>query len=154
MQKRLTISIILAVISIFVAVAPVMAGPPLRVRIEAPTVIGSSPNPFTASGTAVTSGQICPAGEVHDLSNTSFGRPGGRFTILRVLKRFDCDDGSGSFKARLIVRLNNRTFRTRAAWRLVGGTGDYTDLRGNGRLLGIPIDPGISVLDIYTGQIH
>jgi hypothetical protein len=131
-----------------------MAGPPAAVRIEAPTIIGASPNPFTASGPAVDAGLICAIGKVHDISNVSIGPRRGRIRILRVIKRFECDDGSGTFDTRLIVRLNTVTHRTTASWRVISGTGDYASLRGGGRLVGTPIDPGVSINDVYTGRVR
>jgi len=154
MRKKAKISIFLAVITALVIAIPAIAGPPLRVHIIAPTIIATSPNPFTASGSAVESGLICPSGDVYDSDLETFGRPGGRFTILRVLKRFDCTDGSGTFDVRMLVRLNNSSNSTRAVWRVVDGTGNYADLKGNGRLLGFPIDPGISIEDNYYGKVH
>ena len=43
---------------------------------------------------------------------------------------------------------------TTANWRVIGGTGDYAMLHGNGKLVGTPIVLGASILDLYTGQLH
>ena len=42
---------------------------------------------------------------------------------------------------------------TTANWKVVAGTGDYVRLKGNGKLYGTPIVPGISIHDVYDGKM-
>ncbi|MFC2108878.1 hypothetical protein ACFLS5_05390 [Candidatus Bipolaricaulota bacterium] len=151
-------SVLVVAFSIALAVVPVMAAPPLNVHIEVPTIIEALPDPtsdnFTATGPAVDAGLMCSTGEVFNLSIIVSGPPGGTFSILRVLKHFVCDDGSGTFDVKMVVRLDLTTNETIAHWRVVGGTGAYVGLHGNGKLIGIPIAPGSSILDIYDGRMH
>ena len=70
------------------------------------------------------------------------------------MKQFVCDDGSGSFDVSMVVRLDLTTSYTTAQWRIVGGTGDYAYLRGNGSLIGTPIVPGSSIDDVYDGMLY
>ena len=131
----------------------VFAAPPLDVKIEATEFIGTSGETFSASGSAVDAGVMCETGTVDDLNVVVSGPPAGSFRILKVLKRFICDGGE-TFDVKLIVRLNLTTNETTARWKIVGGTGDYADLYGNGSLVGTPIEPGLSILDVYDGSMH
>jgi hypothetical protein len=79
---------------------------------------------------------------------------GPTIRILDVLKRFTCGDGSGAVHVRLLVRLDLTTHETTATWHVQGGTGDYAGLSGNGKLVGTPIDPGVSILDVYDGKLQ
>ena len=55
---------------------------------------------------------------------------------------------------KLVVNLDLATHETTAQWKIVGGTGDYVGLHGNGNLIGAPIVPGSSIFDVYDGTIH
>ena len=155
MTRKIKFSIIVLVtaLSIVFLVVPVMAKPPLDVQIVDVHTIGGS-GTFTASGPAVDSKVLCGFGDVYDLSVKRSGPPGGTFRILRVLKRFECGDGSGTFDVKLVVRLDLTTHETTANWKVVGGTGNYVRLHGNGKLIGIPITPGESITDTYDGKMH
>jgi hypothetical protein len=82
------------------------------------------------------------------------GPPNGSFRILHLTKRFSCADSSGTFDIKLVVRLNLTTHETTANWKVSDGTGAYASLHGNGKLIGIPVVPGTSILDIYDGRMH
>jgi hypothetical protein len=91
---------------------------------------------------------------VIDLDVDQYRPPQGSYTYFKVLKRFDCDDGSGTFDIKMKVKLENATGSTTARWKFAGGTGDYANLNGHGTLVGIPIVQGTSILDIYDGTAH
>jgi hypothetical protein len=155
MNRSQRISFLLVALSSFLVAFPVMAASPLDVHIEVSTLIDTSvPDPFVASGPAIDSGLLCSIGLVSDASVDVVGPPDGEFSVLRILKRFSCDDGSGTFDIKLVVRLDLETHETTANWVVVGGTGDYAGIHGNGKLAGTPIDPGISILDVYDGKVH
>ena len=143
-------TLVLAALSVSTA----FAAPPLALHIEVDEVIATSGETFFASGASVLAGEVCPTGTVEDLSTTASGAPGGPITILQVVKRFTCADLSGTFDVRLVVRLDNLTHYTTANWRVVSGTGAYAGLHGNGSLAGTPIDPGLSIRDVYDGKVH
>ena len=137
-------------------VSPVFAARPEPLHIEVleyPAGTGAPPEPFTASGLAVDNGTICATGLVAD-EELTYTEPTGSYQIIRVLKRFTCDDGSGSFDLRMVVRLDLNTNDTAARWRIVSGTGDYAGLRGRGSLIGLSQDPDPGILDIYDGRVH
>ena len=152
--RTTAISVLMTVALLGVTASAVAAAAPLSVHIEVPEVIATSGEPFTATGAAVDAGAVCPSGTVDDLSTVTSGPPSGPYTILQVLKRFNCDDLSGTFDVRLVVRLDNSNHQTTASWRIVDGTGDYADLKGNGTLVGTPIVPGESIQDVYDGKVH
>jgi hypothetical protein len=145
-------AIIVAVLAI--VVMPVMAAPPLFVHIEALEYVNTSGEVFEITGSAVESGIVCPVGTTADISIQVAGPPEGAFRNLTILKRFTCDDSSGTFDLMLNVRLDLTTHETIAQWRVVSGTGDYTNLHGRGYLVGIPIDPGVSIFDVYDGTMN
>jgi len=133
----------------------VYASPPLDLHIEVLETLGNeNPEPFTASGSAVDDGLVCEAGNVQDSFVDVYGSLSGRYRIIKVTKHFECDDGSGTFDIKMQVRLDNATNETTANWRISSGTGDYILLKGNGSLIGIPQNPGASILDIYDGKVH
>jgi hypothetical protein len=103
----------------------------------------------------VSAGALCPAGISTDLSVVVVSEPpGGATRILKVIKRFACEDGSGTFDVALLVNLDLTTHETTARWRIVEGTGDYAGLHGGGTLVGTPIVPGASIFDVYDGRIN
>ncbi len=133
----------------------VMAAAPLAVHIEVVENTGDQPpEAFVASGPAVDSGLVCANGYVDEVGPTiSSGSPGGAFAILRVVKRFDCGGGD-TFDVRMVVWLDLTTHYTTAHWTVIGGTGAYAKLHGNGTLAGTPIVPGSSITDVYEGMLH
>ena len=155
LKKNMKFVVILTVIFLMTFnVTGVFAKPPLAIQIEVDEWIGiGGAEPFIASGPAVDNGRICATGTVEDLSITGNDSQ-GPFRILRVYKRFYCDDLSGNFDIEMVVQLNKTTHYTKAKWHIVAGTGEYLKLQGEGSLVGTPIDPGVSITDIYDGQVH
>lgn len=154
MVKKVSIftAIVVAVLVIFVV--PVMAAPPQFVHIEALEYINTNGEAFKITGSAVDAGIVCPEGTTDDISIQTSGPTEGAFRNLNILKRFTCDDTSGTFELMLNVRLDLTTHETIAQWRVVSGTGDYTNLHGRGYLVGTPVNPGISIFDVYDGTMN
>lgn len=132
------------------------ATPPADVTFVVETGFGEDPAPFSASGDAVDQGLICAGGTVVNATGrgTGFTRLGLNF---HGIKHFTCADGTGEFFVNLQARIEfgrDVTFN----WNVLSGTGDYADLRGAGRGIGIPGepcgDPGACVLDVYLGGLH
>ncbi len=145
---------LLVFVFLAVTASGVLAAPPRDIHIEVDEILGTSGEAFLASGTAVNDGILCASGTVDDLSIVTYGPQNGTFSILHVLKRFTCDDLSGTFDVRLVVKLNLTTRYTTARWNVVSGTGNYTHIHGNGSLEGTPIVPGVSIHDVYDGKMH
>lgn len=143
-MQRLLLSIAMAAALLLAApAAPASATPPSDVEIIVPGFEG----PFTATGTAVDDGVVCGSGEVVTTYVRGAGFQSGLGFNLSVGKDFTCDDESGTFSAKLQVRITSdgATFR----WVITGGTGDYEDLRGTGSGFVVGIDT-----DVYQGGLH
>lgn len=150
-KSQVGIIALLAAALIFVlSFSGAFAAAPLTLHMEVLDVIGGSGEAFTASGPAVDDGLVCASGTVDDISIVPHGGSGS-FTILDVQKRFYC--GDGTFDIFMIVRLNNTTLETVASWQLGAGTGNYAGLRGGGQLVGTPVNPGVTILDVYDGKV-
>jgi hypothetical protein len=148
LSLALTLSLLLATVS------SAAAAQPQSLHIEQDWIISEASADFVATGEAVQSGLVCDTGTATNLSNVSSGAAGGTLSILHVLKRFTCDDSSGTFDIALTVNLDLVTHDTTASWRIVGGTDSYSSLRGNGRLVGTHLIAGVSIHDVYDGMVH
>ena len=157
MNRTIKISLLLLVLVLVsgFTIVPRQASSALDVHIEdVEHDISGGTGVFTASGSAVDADAMCPAGDVEDLSVEVYETPNGIYEILIVTKKFTCDDSSGTFDVKMVVRLDLSTNETIAIWRFTGGTGDYDGLRGLGKLVGTPVDPGVSITDVYDGKIR
>jgi hypothetical protein len=155
-KLKVLIFLVLGILLILSA-TPVFANTPAQdVVFVVPTYFNpdnTSYGPFEATGGAVAAGIICPAGETVDFGIprvTGYENKSGWINIF-IIKKFTCDDGSGEFFVQLEVRLDARG--DNASWVIIGGTGDYEDLHGAGRLVGT-YPEGVDVLDTYTGMVN
>jgi hypothetical protein len=124
--------------------SPAGATPPADVEIVVPGFEG----PFVATGTAVDDGVVCGTGEVFTTYVKAAGFQSNRGVNLTVGKEFTCDDESGTFSAKLQVRIDfaqGVSFN----WVITGGTDEYEDLRGVGSGFVVPVDT-----DVYQGGLH
>jgi hypothetical protein len=135
------------------------------VALAATGVAGASPGtPLTISGqttfgspgafqTSPGSG-LCATGTTSD-SNIgqlfSTGGQSGRHIIFHDQKTFTCDDGSGTFTMNLQVMLVFGNPADSFSWRIISGTGAYTNLHGTGS--GVGLEFANSVDDSYTGSV-
>ena len=107
---------------------------------------------MTAEGPAVEQGLMCESAQ-GELLNLVIGWREPEYNI-GALKRFTCDDGSGTFTVRLQARLieeQGYPFR----WVILDGTGDYEGLRGAGG--GWVEDPYNQIpnhIDHHIGRVH
>ncbi len=155
LKNKKLLSILAAVFLLAVSASPVIAAPPTPVHIEVlefPGGTSAPAEPFTISGPAVSAGLVCASGVVSD-EELSYNSPSGPYQRIWALKHFVCDDSSGTFDIRMVVQLNLDTHDTTARWRVVGGTGDYAGLKGQGSLIGYSNYPTVSILDVYDGLI-
>ena len=153
--KKRIFSILIAMLLLVGNVSMVVAAPPEPIHIEVLEYPGDweTPEPFTASGDAVTKGMVCATGEVVDLSVT-VNSASGPYLILWIDKQFTCDDLSGTFDVKMVVKLDLTTSDTTARWRIVGGTGQYASLKGRGSLVGYANPSAGNILDVYDGKVH
>ena len=150
----ISISILLTLVLLISTASAVLAAPPKSLHIEVLESIGTSGEAFAATGGAVDSLLVCPTGTVDDLDVSISGSGSSPFRILHVQKRFNCGDSSGSFDVEMVVKLDLTTNATTARWKIVGGTGSYAGLKGNGSLVGTPVEPGVSIHDVYDGFVY
>ena len=159
MRRLILLAAVATLFLVALPVASAVAAPPEQVVIQGPAFFGGSnadTGDFTASGPAEVSGTICDQGTTRDLEKSTHQTRKG--VHLRVLKEFTCDDSSGTFQLELKVRIPNGQLAT-FQWVVVGGTGNYANLKGNGSgfaLNWIPAAPpaAIGVTDVYTGKLH
>lgn len=161
MRKLIALLLMLGIL-LSLSITPAFASDPAQdVMFIAPTMWlseGLSGGPFTASGGAVDAGIICTSGSTEDILPTIPTGYQNKFgwVNLHLTKKFTCEDGSGIFYIQLNVRLDARG--DHASWVIVGGTGDYKNLHGAGRLLGTapegPDEEGYIVVDIYNGMVN
>ena len=104
---------------------------------------------FTATG-----GVVCDSGVA--VTDPVFVAGGGRqdrgvFTF-HLIKTLTCDDGTGSFMIRVDAATAPTSPGTIGAFAVVGGSEDYSRLRGAGSLVGT-IESETEIIDVYTGRL-
>jgi hypothetical protein len=134
---------------VLAAAATAGAGVGTPVTISGQTTFGS-PGTFQ---TSLGSG-LCATGTTSDNNIGQLFSTGGqsnRHIIFHDQKTFTCDDGSGTFTMNLQVMLVFGNPADSFSWRIVGGTGAYTNLHGTGS--GVGLEFANSVDDSYTGSV-
>lgn len=154
-RRRSIIVLLSSMLLIVGLVGAASATPPSDVHFEVETTaidLGETFGPFTATGQAVDAGLMCDSGDTIDVFAKMTGFQSGHGINVQVVKRFTCDDGSGDFLVKLQVRVVDTvdTFN----WNIIGGTGDYEDLHGTGRGVGLYVCGDDCVRDIYDGGLH
>jgi hypothetical protein len=91
----------------------------------------------------------CASGTVSNGSFQIGGGPGTDFGKFNGFKFFECADGGG-FVVRLVAKFDDEG--STGTWAIVGGWGDYEDLRGAGTLVGTATSTGIN--DVYDGTLR
>ena len=134
--------------------APVAAASPQTVTIVSNVTFnpdGPNYGDFVTSGTATDGGLICPSGTFVDVGIRFAGYQSDRGMVqLQVLKEFTCDDGSGTFVAKLQIQANFDTGIESFTWVVLNGTGDYASLRGAGTGSTVPNAP-VGNVNTYEG---
>jgi hypothetical protein len=149
--KRFVTAFVVSVAAAFSSAAAATAG----VSGATPLTI-SGQTTFGSPGTFATSpgSGLCATGATTD-SNIghlfSTGGQSGRHIIFHDQKTFTCDDGSGTFTMDLQVMLVFGNPADSFSWRVVGGTGAYTNLHGTGSGVGLELANGVD--DTYTGSV-
>jgi hypothetical protein len=156
---RATVAILAAAMVLVSVIGPVAAGSPQSVEIVSHMNFNpDGPNfgDFTASGSAVDSGLVCGSGSVVDTGIVFGGFQSGRSAQILVRKTFTCADGSGTFFVKIQVHLDFETSTEVFTWVVMGGTGDYEDLRGSGdgSTVSDGSDPQTGNFNTYVGGLH
>ena len=163
MRRLILMAAVAALFLVALPAASAGATPPEQVRFEGPSFFDGPDaltGEFTATGPAVDSGAVCGSGATEDLYTKAAPKMGQSpiGVNLQILKEFTCDDDSGSFEVRLQVRIDFLKWPV-FNWVIVGGTGDYEDLKGTGNgYAAFPLFEGypypIGVWDVYEGKVH
>lgn len=134
------------VLTLLVAPTASAAAPPTTVLTI--DIVFDVSEDFTATG-----GVICESGTAEtDLHGFTGGGAQGRGVLtFHLIKTLTCDDGSGTFQILVSAATAPSSPGTLGGFSVVGGTGDYTGLRGAGSLVGTNTDGGI--IDVYTGKL-
>jgi hypothetical protein len=151
MQQRLFDWMAIVVIG-FVAIVGVSAASAIAARTEASafelTFEGTLERPpwvdevvpgYTSEGTFRSRAPFCAAGTFVDDVRPDF--------TVETTRRLTCDDGSGDLTISLVEGWYYRPWDTwNTTWKIVDGTGGYTDLRGKGTLRGELLDGEIDAV--------
>jgi adhesin HecA-like repeat protein len=130
-KRGTLVAVLVAALAAVIATTPVTAAPRLDVHIEA--LASNDTVPFVASGPAVDAGLLRATGSVSSPSVTVWLSPHGDTLHVRVVKHFMCDDGTFDFEVVATIDLIAGTVR--GHWTVLEGTGNYTDLKGNGEVI-------------------
>jgi len=149
-RARAIVAALAASLVLVTVIGPAAASTsPQRVTIVSDMTVPGNPNygSFTASGSPL----ICSSGDVIDTRLVLLRGSFETDFVLTVNKTFTCDDKSGTFFARLLVRMSGsvETF----TWVILGGTGRYHDLFGLGSGSTEPFEGGGGVTNTYTGYL-
>ena len=154
MRRLILLAAVAALFLVALPVASAVAAPPEQVSFGGPAFFAGD-HPFTgafvAEGPAVDSGAMCPVGTTTYVVTNERQTPKG--VNLTILREFTCDDVTGTFQVRLQVRIPSEQLST-FRWVVVGGTGDYEDLKGNGNGFGLFPIGEFGVWDVYEGKLH
>ena len=148
-RARAIVAALAASLALVTVIGPVAAAEPKPqgVTIVSPMTVPGNPNygSFTASGSPL----ICGSGDVVDTRLVVLRGSFETDFVLTVTKTFTCDDLSGTFFARLLVRSSGgvETF----TWVILGGTGRYHGLFGLGSGSTEPFEGGVT--NTYTGYL-
>ena len=148
------VAVLAAILALVAAAAPVGAASPQSVTIVSDVTFnpdGPNYGDFVASGTAADTGLICTSGTFVDTGLRFAGFQSDRGIVqIQVVKEFTCDDGTGTFVAKLQIQANFETGIETFTWVVLRGTGDYASLRGGGSGSTVPNAP-IGNINTYQG---
>jgi hypothetical protein len=96
-----------------------------------------TPTGLVHAGTFTASGPVCGTGTAADVTGPPV-----------VLRRYACDDGSGTFTLQIDSELGEHDPPLLGTWRIVDGSGAYEHLRGKGTFTAVAT--GGSILDFSS----
>ena len=150
-RARAIVAALAASLTLVTVIGPVAAAEPRpqAVTIVSPMTVPGNPNygSFVVSGSPL----LCRYGDVIDTRLVVLRGSLDSDFVITVNKTFTCGDESGTFFAKLLVRMSGgvETF----TWVIVGGTLRYHDLFGIGSGSTVPFEEGGGVTNTYTGYL-
>ena len=146
-----SIALILSFIVPLMVPSPVAtASQPISVHIETEKPFGFLPGTFSAAG------GISDSGVFENLSRTVSGIGAPGFLISHIVLEFEGALGTFVVRAEIkeTVTDDPNVLTNEGSWVILGGTGAYETLRGQGRLTGTA-DHNTGVISrTYTGNVH
>jgi hypothetical protein len=148
-RTRLAVGFLAASLALMTVIGPAAAAKPQPVTIVSPVVLvdgGYNYGTFTRSGSDL----ICASGSFVDTRYVWAGMPYGsnpHGDNLQVDKTFDCGNGLIYFRLKVHGVYVGETFN----WVILGGTGAYAGLHGEGQGTTVYGDP---LTNTYTGSLH
>lgn len=152
MNKKILLGFMAVILVLAAFPAPAWAAPPSNVSIEVLRTILTPGEFFTASGPVVDNGLVCASGTTELLSFEAHATKNHKIRIWQMLKRFNCDDLSGTFDVKVVIRFDLNTRETTGKWNVSAGTGAYADLRGSGSFNQTQV--GLTFKEGYDGRVH
>jgi hypothetical protein len=153
-MKRFSLVAVATLFASFGALAPLGVAAPAQAALV-PFTITEQINAATGVFTFTATGPLCPSGTFADdvkvfaptPGSPEFGRSGGFNLLIRTV--YTCGDGSGTFNAlkHVFITFTDDGFTNTGPIQLLGGTGAFTDLAGNG------VDNGVTIGNTGVGQI-
>jgi hypothetical protein len=123
------------------------ASPPQTVSFTGTFTEGSSAGTFYDA-----EAPLCASGTTEDLAGVAGGFQSGKHLQLVVLKEFTCAGGDDTFTLLLQVHIQFDPYENHFTWVVMGGTGDFADLHGQGTGTSEPTLTG--GIDAYEGAVH
>ncbi len=155
-RPRVILGVLAATLALAAITAPVAAASPKSVTIVSNVTFnpdGPNYGDFVTSGTATDSGLICPSGTFVDIGLHFTGFQSDRGMVqVQVVKEFTCDDGSGTFVAKLQIQANFVTGIENFSWVVLDGTDAYASLRGAGG--GSTVPTSVGNINTYVGFLR
>lgn len=134
MKDRIAVVILAAALLCAFGAASALAAPKSSVHFEVTKwLIPGYQETFVASGQAVADGLIPATGLALQSGFAVSPSPEGEgFLIFTVVETFLCNDGT--FDVELVVTFDVANPHTWGTWKVLGGTGTYANLTGNGKI--------------------
>jgi hypothetical protein len=124
---RLLVSSLLT-LALLIAAVPALGAAASDATIEVHQPFDQPEGTFTAD-----SDVLCASGTTSDVVRLTGN---GSVINIRDIKTFTCADGSGTFTLKIQAQVRPCETTDQGAWTVIGGTGDYEQLRGAGTLVG------------------
>ena len=151
-RARAIVAVLAASLALVTVIGPVAGAEPKAQPVTIVSDMAVVGLPHNLGTFDTVRGPICMLGTVADTRLVWIvGGPEVNPYVLIVNKTLTCDDGTGAFFARLLVRGYGgvETF----TWVILGGTGRYHDLFGLGGGSTVPFEGGGGVTNTYTGYL-
>ncbi len=146
----LRFSFVVAIIAGAIAALPALAAPPVSSTFNVAELFNVPNGTFMSDGSVV-----CASGTTSNSDFHTSGSQSNQGIVFHDRKTITCNDGSGSFTLLLKARtgFNVSSGGTSGTWVVLSGTGDYTNLHGQGSLTGTYTPGFVGINETYVGAL-